>query len=378
MNRNIILLTLITLFIYACSGTPAGDIEQLQKLKKQRSALDEQIRELEKKILSEGGAVDSKQKIPTVMGQRMVPDTFRHFIEARGLVESDNNIFVPALRPLVVTKILVREGDHVTKGQLLAELNNESITQTIKEIKNGLELATTMYERQKTLYEKNIGTEVQYLQAKTKMEDLKIKLKNAQTELENTKIYAPIDGIVDLIDIKKGEVAIPNKGAIRISNLSGQTVKAEISENYITSIHKGSRIKVYFPVIDLTVNAKISAVSQVINPNNRTFDIKVDLPDNKKISPNMLAILTINDYTNTEAFVLPVNALQRDESGSYIYVARRENNRWIAGLRDVKTGKYSKDKVEITDGLTQGDVVITFGFNNISAGKPVNVSFNEL
>ena len=378
MNRNIILLTLAALFIYACSGTPAGDIEQLQQLKMQRAALDKQIRELEEKILAGGGAIDNRQKTPTVNGQRMLPDTFRHFIEVRGLVESDNNIFVPALRPLVVTKILVSEGEHVAKGQLLAELNSESITQTIKEIRNGLELATTMYERQKTLYTKNIGTEVQYLQAKSKMEDLKIKLKNAQTELENTRIYAPIDGIVDLIDIKKGEVAIPNKGAIRISNLSEQTVKAEISENYITSIHKGDAIKVYFPVIDLTMDAKISAVSQVINPDNRTFDIKVDLPDNEKISPNMLAILTINDYTNPSAFVVPVNALQKNVSGSYVYVARRENDRWIAGIRDVKTGKYSRDKVEITDGLTKGDVVITFGFNNISAGKPVNVSFNEL
>ena len=374
MKRNIFLLALIAIFAFACSGT-IDDIAKLQDLKKQSAAINKQIKEIENKILAEGGTLDEQLKIPTVLGQKIIPETFKHFIEVRGIVESDNNIFVPALRPYVVKRILVDEGDNVTKGQLMAELDNESISQTINEINNGLDLATTMYNRQKNLWEKNIGTEVQYLQAKTAMEDLQIKLKNAESELNKTRIYSPIDGVVDFVAIKEGEAAAPNMGAIRVSNLSSQKVKAKISENHITSIRKGDKIQVYLPITDQTFETKISAVSQVIDPDNRTFNIEVQLPDNLKVSNNMLAILNINDYANPTAFILPINALQRDETRKYVYVARKENNEWVTGLRDVQTGMYSKDKVEIIEGLMEGDVVITFGFNNISVGKPVNVSF---
>lgn len=374
MNRKIFFLALIAILAYACSGT-IDDIAKLQDLKKQSAAINKQIKEIENKILAEGGTLDEQLKIPTVLGQKIIPETFKHFIEVRGIVESDNNIFVPALRPYVVKRILVDEGDNVTKGQLMAELDNESISQTIKEINNGLKLATTMYDRQKNLWEKNIGTEVQYLQAKTAMEDLQIKLKNAESELNKTRIYSPIDGVVDFVAIKEGEAAPPNMGAIRVSNLSSQKVKAKVSENHITNIRKGDKIQVYLPITNQTFETKISAVSQVIDPENRTFNIEVQLPDDLKVSNNMLAILNINDYANPTAFILPINALQRDEVRKYVYIARKENDEWIAGLRDVQTGKYSKDKVEITEGLMEGDVVITFGFNNISVGKPVNVSF---
>ncbi len=369
------MLALIAIFAYSCSGT-IDDITKLQDLKKQSAAIDKQIKEIENKILADGGTLDIQLKVPAVLGQKIIPEIFKHFIEVRGIVESDNNIFVPALRPYVVKRILVDEGDHVTKGQLMAELDNESISQTIKEIENGLVLATTMYDRQKNLWEKNIGTEVQYLQSKTAMEDLQIKLKNAESELNKTRIYSPIDGVVDFVAIKEGEAAPPNMGAIRVSNLSSQKVNAKVSENHITSIRKGDNIKVHLPITDQTFETKISAVSQVIDPNNRTFNIEVQLPDNLNVSNNMLAILNINDYVNPTAFILPINALQRDETRKYVYVARKENNEWVTGLRDVQTGMYSKDKVEITEGLMEGDVVITFGFNNISVGKPVNVSFD--
>jgi len=377
MKKNTLILAAIALFGWSCSGT-ISDNAKLDDLKKQRSVLDQQIKDLENKIIAEGGALSENIKIPTVVGQKITTQPFQHFIEVRGIVESDNNIFVPALRPYVVKKIYVDVGDQVKKGQLMAQLDDESISQSIREIKNGLELATTMYNRQKNLYEKNIGTEVAYLQAKTSMEDLQIKLKNAELELDKSKIYSPIDGMVDFIAIKEGEAAAPNMGAIRVSNLSGQKVTAQISENYITDIRKGDKIKVYFPIIDETLEAKINAVSQVIDPNNRTFEIEVALPDDKRISHNTLAILTINDYTNPSAFVLPINALQRGETRKYVYVATKENDYWIASLRDVETGKYSKDKVEIVRGLDEGDLVITFGFNNISVGQPVKISFQEI
>lgn len=377
LNRNFFLLAIVAMLAYACAGT-VDDNAKLQELKKEREALNKEIRRLEQKILADGGAIEETAKAPAVVAEKMVPQEFNHYIEVRGSVESDMNIFVPAQRPYVVEDIYVDEGDYVTKGQLMAELDNESIKQSIKEVKNGLELATTLFERQKNLWEKNIGTEVQYLQAKNRMEDLQIKLKNVETELEKTRIYSPIDGVVDYVAIKEGEAAIPNMGAIRVSNFSSQKVKARVAENFISDIRKGDKIKVFLPVIDLRMDATVTAVSQVIDPNNRTFDIEVKLPDDNRINPNMLAILTINDYTNPDAFVLPINALQQKEDRSYVYVAKKQNDYWLAELRDVETGRYSGDQVEITGGLEKGDVVIVFGYNRISVGEPIEVSFNNL
>ena len=371
-----IFLLLAMVLMQSC-GEPQDKTAKLQELKKQRDQLNQEIRALEKEIVSEGGALEAGIKMPSVIGEKVEPMEFKHFLEVRGTVESDNNIFVPALRPYVIERILVQEGDEVKKGELMAELENESITQTIREIENGLELATTMYERQKNLWEKNIGTEVAYLQAKTSMEDLQIKLKNAKSELDKTRIYSPIDGVVDYVAIKEGEAAVPNVGAIRVSNMSKQKVVAKVSENYLTNVRRGDKVEVYLPVIDMTVESTITAVSRVIDPNNRTIDFEVKLPDDDRINPNMLAIVTLNDYTNPDAMVLPINAIQRSEKRNYVFVAKKNSDTWVVGISDVVLGRMSRDKVEITGGLDEGDVVITFGFNNISTGDPVNISFER-
>jgi membrane fusion protein, multidrug efflux system len=265
----------------------------------------------------------------------------------------------------------------VKKGQLMAELDSESIRNSINEIKNGLQLATTIYNRQKNLYEKNIGTEVQYLQSKTSMEDLQLKLRNAETELERTKIYSPIDGMVDFVAIKEGEAAVPNMGAIRVTNLTSQKVVAKVAENFLGRIRPGDMAKIYFPVLNDYIEAPVSAVSKVIDPNNRTIDIEVKLPDDGRFNPNMLAVITIVDYSNPQAITLPVNAIQRDENRRFVYVAFGQENDWVAQLRTIETGLISRDVVEVTAGLKPGETVITFGFNMISAGDKVKLSFQE-
>ena len=377
--RQVAMMTAMAVLIFAAAacGNKEDKAEKLKDLRKQKIGLDQQISDLEKQLAAEGRNPDEARKIPAVNAQTMSPGKFEHFIEVRGSVESDNNIFVPAQRSGIVTRLLVAKGDHVKKGQLMAELDNESISQTIREIKNGLSLATTLYERQKNLWDQKIGTEVQYLQAKTSMEDLEIKLKNAQSELDKTRIYSPINGVVDVVILKEGEAASPNVGAIRVSNLSKQKVIAMISESYLTDIRTGDSVKVTLPVADLQLKAVVSAVSQVIDPNNRTIAIEVLLPDDNRINPNMLAVLRLNDYTNPNALVVPINAVQQAENKNYVFVATKKDDTWVAELRDVKMGRYSEDEVEITDGLMSGEVVITFGFNNISVGDPVKLDFEN-
>lgn len=371
---SIFSVLILTLAVMAgCSGE-TDDQSRLQQLVSERAAVDKQIREVEQRMAANGEATLTV-KVPPVTVMEMKPEVFTHYVQVRGTVESDNNIFVPAQRPNIVTRILVREGDYVNNGQLLAELDNESIVQSLNEIENALELARTLYERQKNLRDKNIGTEVQYLQAKNRLDDLEIKLKSVENELEKTRIFSPIDGIVDHIAIKEGEAAIPNVGAIRVANFSALKIRARLAENLISQVKRGDQVHVLFPIPEIKLETKISAVSNVIDPQNRTFDIEVNLADNPLINPNMQAMLTIKTYENPEALVVPVNALQRTENENLIFVAVKNDDHWIAELRKVTLGRFYDNRAEILSGLNQNDVVITFGINNVTLGEPVNPTF---
>jgi len=371
-----IVLILITSGLFTGCAAKTDDNARLQQLLSQRRNIDKEISEIEQRMAA---APDATEKnVPSVNVIRLEQKPFAFYLQVRGKVESDNTIFVPAQRPYIVTKIHVDAGDYVSKGQLLAELDNSSILQSLNEIEKALELATTLYERQKNLYDKKIGTEVQYLQAKHQVEDLEIKLKNVKTELEKTRIYSPISGMVDQITLKEGEAAIPNAGAIRVANLSALKVKAKISENMITQVKRGDKVTLSFPTGDVTLESTINSISKVIDPNNRTFDVEVLIPDNAKINPNMLAVLSIKTYENPQAIAIPLNAVQKNEKEQFVMVASQKSGRWLAEIRKITTGQSYENWVEVSEGLNEGDVVITFGMNNVTLGEPVNPKFSEL
>jgi len=371
-----IVLILITSGLFTGCAAKTDDNARLQQLLSQRRNIDKEISEIEQRMAA---APDATEKnVPSVNVIRLEQKPFAFYLQVRGKVESDNTIFVPAQRPYIVTKIHVDAGDYVSKGQLLAELDNSSILQSLNEIEKALELATTLYERQKNLYDKKIGTEVQYLQAKHQVEDLEIKLKNVKTELEKTRIYSPISGMVDQITLKEGEAAIPNAGAIRVANLSALKVKAKISENMITQVKRGDKVTLSFPTGDVTLESTINSISKVIDPNNRTFDVEVLIPDNAKINPNMLAVLSIKTYENQQAIAIPLNAVQKNEKEQFVMVASQKSGRWLAEIRKITTGQSYENWVEVSEGLNEGDVVITFGMNNVTLGEPVNPKFSEL
>jgi RND family efflux transporter MFP subunit len=374
---GLFILILSAGMIAGCSAT-TDDSSKLEKLLSERKKLDSQIIEIEERMTANGAEKSLDVHIPAVTAQVIEPEVFSFFVQVRGTVESDNNIFVPAQRPNIVTRILVKEGDYVKSGQLMAELENASINQSLREIENALELTQTLYDRQKNLWEKKIGTEVQYLQVKTQLEDLQIKKKNVQTELEKTRIFSPIDGMVDHIAIKEGEAAIPNVGAIRVANFSALKIKAKLAENMISQVKLGDQVEVFMPITDVRLDAKVTAISKVIDPQNRTFDIEVLLPDNKKINPNMQAVVTIKTYENPQAIVVPVNALQKTDAENFVFVAVKNDSQWIAELRAVNIGRFYNNQTEILSGLEVNDVVLTFGLNNVTIGEPVNPLFSEL
>lgn len=374
--KKIIILILGVVFLISCGS---GDKQaQLKKLEAQRDALDTEIARLKTEIQDNNGSQENG-KIAYVDMEAVKPAMFRHFIQVQGTVESDSNIFVPAQASGVVKKIYVKEGDAVSKGQLLAELDGAVYESSIAELENSLQLAKTIFERQKRLWDKKIGSEIQYLQAKTNKEGLEKKLATVREQYRMTKIIAPISGTVDEVAIKEGEAAAAGFGAVRLVQLSALKIKAKLSENYISQVSAGDTVEVLIPVIDLKFRQVVKAVSQVIDPQNRTFDIELKVPRMKQaVKPNMLAVLTINNYSNSRALTVPVNSLQKTGSDYFLFTARQNadslNDHWVVERREVSPGEYQGNRIEIVNGLKAGEHVVTFGYQDLADGQTVMLS----
>ncbi len=373
MKNRVILILIIGLFVYSCGS--ADKKARLESLKEQRDKLTGQINNLEKELEKEVNGEVTEEKLAKIKIRKLKSQSFYHYIEVQGNTESDNNIFVPAETAGLVKKIFVKEGDKVIKGQLLAELDGTIFEKGIEELKNGLELATTVYERQKRLWDKKIGSEIQYLQTKNQKEGLEKKLETTMEQYNLTKITSPIDGTVDEITIKEGESAAPGFGAIRIVQLTALKIKAALSETYIRSVHKRDSVKIEIPVLNKSFYHTVNAVSQVINPDNRTFSVEIKVPSTQKdIKPNMHTVITINDYINPYAIVVPIKILQTSGDKYFLFVAEnQENNRWIAKKRTVTPGKYYMQQIEIVSGLETGENIIIVGYQNLADGQTVEI-----
>jgi RND family efflux transporter MFP subunit len=275
----------------------------------------------------------------------------------------------------VVTAVNVKVGDKVGQGQTMAVIDDAVLQQSIEELKTGLELANTVFEKQQNLWNQKIGSEVQFLQAKNNKESLERKLQTLNAQVAMSRITSPISGVVDEVNIKPGEAASPGFGVIRVVNLSKIKIKARMADSYIGTVKKGDEVRITLPDINQELNGKISFVSQVVNPQSRTFDIEVML-DNKeeKLKPNMLAVVNINDKTAQEAIVIDANYVQQSEEGDVVYVAGAEGQNQKAQMRKVKTGLTYNGQVEVLEGLKAGDQLITAGYQDLVDGQLIKLS----
>jgi RND family efflux transporter MFP subunit len=368
--KNIIAILTLSVFVAAACST--DKTTQLKQLKAERDQINAQIAQLEKELSGSGEKVTHVNKT-YVKVVPIQPETFKHFIDVKGTVVSDNNVMTPVEMPGVVTSIKVKEGQNVSKGQLLATIDDAMIKSQLAPLETQLELATTVYERQKRLWEKEVGSEIQYLQAKTNKEALEQNIEALKVQLSKTKIYAPLNGLVDEIKMKEGEMAAAGVSGIRIVGTGNLKIKANLSEKYYGSVKKGDNTTIKVPSQNVDFEKPIFAVEMAINPGNRTFGIDVRPPHNVKLSPNMLAVVTVNDYTKEEAIVVPQNIVQTDNKGSFLFIAQEKDGKTTAVKRDVLTGKSYKGKVEILQGLSAGDQLITSGYQNVSNGQIVSV-----
>jgi membrane fusion protein (multidrug efflux system) len=376
--KKVTLLIILGAFLLTACG-PRDKQSQLQRMERQRDALNEKIEQLKAELSkSTTGNPQAREQLMYVAVNEVKPEVFQHFIKVQGTVESDNNILIPAQASGIVKKIYIDEGDRVTQGQLLAELDGAIYERNIAEVENALDLAKTIFARRKRLWDKNIGSEIEFLQAKNNKENLEKRLETLQEQYQLTQITSPINGNIDNVLIKEGEMAAAGMGAIRIVQLSRLKIVASLSENYISRVKKKDIVRVDIPVLGLDFERTIDSVSQVIDPDNRTFDIEIEIPrEQKNIKPNMLAVVTITDYKNPLAFIVPQNIVQKTGTEQFLFVASEENGRWIAKKKVVQTGESYNNRTEITDGIKEGEFIITFGFQNLANGQIVTVSKEE-
>jgi RND family efflux transporter MFP subunit len=362
-----ILLLAGTLFMASCGG--GEQKENLAELKTKQAELKTQLSEIAAKIAKLEG--DSGKKFVLVEAAPVSPAIFKTYINAQGRVDAEESVSLSSEMPGTITKINVKPGDEVHKGQVLAETDARALQQSISDLETNSALVSQLYEKQKALWDQKIGTEVQFLQAKTQKESVEKKMATLQEQVRMTKIISPIDGTVDAVDIKLGQLTAPGMPAIRVINFSNLKVKADLAESYASKVHKGDEVIISFPDTRDSLSANVSYASRAINPMNRTFGVEVLLDNKKEYHPNQLAIIKINDYRSSKPVVaVPLNYVQKDLKGqAYVLVA--ENNK--AARKNVTLGKEYNGRVEITDGLSETDMLITSGYDGLNEGDAIKV-----
>jgi len=375
------ILAAIIIFMASCSSnqeTEQSIRDQITAYKKEVGDLNGKISDLEKKLLvmnTEGSLIE---KVPVEV-KSLAFEPFDHYIEVSGTAEAVKEAFISPEVGGQIREIYVNEGDYVEKGRLLAKLNTEVTESSIADMKTSLDLATVVYEKQKRLWEKGIGSEIQYLNAKNNKESLEQKLVTLNAQLDMAMIKSPVSGIVDKIYHKRGELAMPGAQLMQIVNLEELYINADVSEKYLGQVNEGEQVKIEFPVYpDMSFEVPIYRKGNVINPNNRTFavQLKVKNPD-RLLKPNILSVIHINDFSADSAIVVPSALIKQDITGSYLYTMQQIDNKWIARKVYVTTGQSYLDKTMVTNGLQAGQTVIVQGYNLVSDGTEVYVKSND-
>ena len=369
--KNFFYTLAITAIIVSCSS-PTDKKGELEKLKVQHDALSTQIAKLEGELYPEG--IKAELKSVTVKTEPVVSCVFTHYVEVQGVVDGDQNVAVSPQTAGIVTAVYVTEGSNVKKGQILAELDALVLKQSLDELKTQSSLTSNLFDKQKALWEKNIGSEVQYLQAKTNKESIENRIKTLQGQIDMARIISPISGTVESVPLKVGQMASPGlpTSAIRVINMNSVKIKADVSENFAAKIQNGNKVIVRFPDLGKEIETKLSFTSRFIDPTNRTFQVECKIQTGDfPLRANMIAYVKIKDYSNEKAFCIPVNLIQSGKDGKFVYVAEQKDNQWIAVRRSVKPGMDYNGVAEVVEGLAVGDKVISSGYQNINEGAQI-------
>ncbi len=348
----------------------AGKKAALETLTKQRDALNNQINALQTEINQlSGGAVAEKMKL--VEATALATQDFSHYIELQGKVSTENVSYVtPRGMGGQVKQIFVKQGDVVKKGQLLMKLEDGIVQQNIKQVESQLAFAKNIFSRQENLWKEGIGTEVQFLSAKNNVESLEKQLGLVKEQLSTTLVTAEVSGVIETVGIKVGETFVGNPMAtIVIVNPGNLKAVVDVPENYISKVKRGMQAIITIPDLNESFNSQISVVSETINITSRSFVAESKLPSKSNIKPNQVALIKLLDHQAKDAIVVPVETVQTDEKGKYVYVMLEEKGKKIARKRSINIGEFYDELIEVKSGLAVNDQLITKGFQGLYEGQ---------
>jgi len=373
MKQTAILTAVILLS--ACGGetknnASSSDLKtQLETLKKEREGIDKKIITLEQEVAKADPSTQEKTKL--VGYKAIAPQTFSHYIDLQGRIATENIYFVtPRGMGGQVKELYVKAGDHVSKGQLIMRLDDAIVRQNQKQLETQLAFAKNLYERQKNLWNEGIGTEVQFLTAKNNVDNLEKQLDIMQEQMSTTRVISEVNGVVETVNIRVGEVFTGNPQAgITIVNPSNLKASVDVPENYVSRIRKGMPVLVEVPDAAKRFDTQVSLVSETISANTRSFIAEAKLPTDPGLKPNQVAVVRILDHQAKDAVVVPVATVQSDEKGKFVYVISEEGGKKLARRKSITVGELYDDQIEVKSGLTNGDKLITKGFQGLYEGQ---------
>ncbi|WP_419802607.1 efflux RND transporter periplasmic adaptor subunit [Mucilaginibacter sp.] len=352
------------LFLAACSQKPKDKKTELADLQKQQANINAKI----DKLKAATGSSDSTQSTDVAITE-IKPGNFTNYVQIQGKIDAQDNVTAYPQAPGTILAINAKPGQHVSKGQVLAQLDNSVLKQNIAQAEAQVALVKTLYQRQKNLWDQKIGTEVQYLQAQTNLESAQKQVAALREQASMYRIVSPINGTIDQMDLKLGQVAQPGATGIRIVNADNLKVKADVPESYSGSVNTGNNVKILIPDANDSLTTKVTFAAKAIDPTSRSFAVEIKLPTRKNLRPNMTAILKIANYGNKDAIVIPVKAIQKSEDGDYVFV----DDNGSAKRKNIKVGKTYNGESEILSGLKAGDRLITAGAEDLEDGDKVKV-----
>jgi len=389
--KNIFVTILTALVLTSCAEKKEVSLETLlatndvAKIKAKKATMDakQQLLSTDLKAINDKlDALIENKNIPLITALTVKETVFTHFIELQGNVQTKQNILIYPELPGILKTMLVKEGQQVVKGQVLATIEDGGMSAQLIQLTANAQLAKTTYARQKRLWDQKIGSEMQFLQAQTAYATQKSAVNQLKSQLEKATLIAPFSGIIDAVFQEKGTVVVPGQGVpvFRIVNLSKMYIETEVPETFLVSITKNKAVQVNFPILGTSLQSKIRQVGNYINPNNRSFKIEIDVPNlNGNIKPNLTARLKINDYTNTNAILIPQSIISENAKGEqfvYILKNKKKNNEATAERLVIATGKTQGDFIEITAHLAPGAEIIMEGARSVNNGQVVRVINN--
>ena len=385
--KKIVSLLLFALLIISCGGgsdSVEAVIEgnDLEKIRAKRAEITEELKAVEAQVALLDAAIaslDKSAKLPLVTTMQAKSEKFLHYLELQGDVMTDQNVLVYPEMAGTLYRVYVKEGQRVGKGQLLASIDDGGLSSQLAQLQTQAALAKTTFERQKRLWDQNIGSEIQYLEAKAQYEAQENAVRQLESQVAKSSIRAPFSGIIDDVIKDQGTVVSPGPGSevFRIVNLSNMYVQVEVPEAHLANVTPGKLVEVYFPVLGTSVQTKIRQTGNFINPGNRSFSVEIPVPNKDgAIKPNLTAIAKINDYSNDEAILIPQSVISENATGQqYVYLIKENGSETevVSKKTIIQLGKTQGDYVEVLSGLSEGDSIIVEGARSVRDNQQVKV-----